>query len=452
MTENKRKAFDPTNSFTFFGSWVRAIEAAEKISVETAYRFFKAIAHYSMYDETSDFEDNPVLSMTWNLIEKEIDNSVDRRKRNFDKDTFNEDYQKIIDAVAKHPNCSLREIADFTGTSKDMVSRVKKKFSKEIKAKQDEISDSGNDDSSDCYNGTYDDCCVDSDSDNCVDNNSDCDNDCYTVTDYDTDNYTDTDTMRQDSATVDIFPEAKDNSVLENNNGVKGCEVMTVSKPKTKEQIKEEYTHRGITKLIRNKGTNTGLSDEDLEKMKQDLLAMLENEFGFLEKYSDLIGRLGNYYKLSDQVWCLQQMLIKERKERYDRIEYFKRHEQSIQQKSKYVNQFGFDAHSSLPRIVEECAVERIIEKYLSSHQESRYLKSLGDRYGRLITGWNEKLQEPCIVYSMIPFPVDSKHKIDDIPKSYYIDKEIVSSNNDDKKAESNSVDDGEIETEDLPF
>ena len=52
----------------------------------------------------------------------------------------------------------------------------------------------------------------------------------------------------------------------------------------------------------------------------------------------------------------------------------------------------------------------------------------------------------------MIPFPVDSKHKIDDIPKSYYIDKEIVSSNNDDKKAESNSVDDGEIETEDLPF
>ena len=210
MTENKRKAFDPTNSFTFFGSWVRAIEAAEKISVETAYRFFKAIAHYSMYDETPDFEDNPVLSMTWNLIEKEIDNSVDRRKRNFDKDTFNEDYQKIIDAVAKHPNCSLRDIADITGTSKDMVSRVKKKYSKEIKARQDEISDSGSDNSSDYCTDTYDDYYVDSDSDNCSDNNSDCDNDYYIVTD----NYTDT--MRHDSATVDICPEVKDNSVLEN--------------------------------------------------------------------------------------------------------------------------------------------------------------------------------------------------------------------------------------------
>ncbi len=236
MTENKRKSFDPTNSFTFFGSWVNAIEEAEKINVETAYRFFKAIAHYSMYDETPDFEDNPILLMTWNIVEKEIDSSVDRRKRNFDRDTINEDYQKIINAVVERPNCSLREIADITSTSKDMVSRVKKKYSEEIKARQDERSDSSSDDCSDCDKDTYNEYYVNSNFDNCsdndcytvTDNDTDNNNDCYTVTDNNNDCYTvtdnDNDTMRQDSATVDNCSEIEGNSVLENNDDIlKSC-------------------------------------------------------------------------------------------------------------------------------------------------------------------------------------------------------------------------------------
>lgn len=408
MAENKRKIFDPTNSFTFFGSWVNAIEKAEKVSIETAYRFFKAICYYSMYDETPDFEDNPLLSMSWEVIEKEIDHSVNRRKRNFDKDTINEDYQKIINAIVEHPNSSLREIADITGTSKDMVSRVKKKYSKEIQDRQSKANEECTDD-------------------------SDCDVDGYTVNDIDSDTNSDTvndsdtdsDTMRQDSATVDISPKAENHSVLENNNDVKECRVMTISNPK-KEQSEEEYTHRGITRLLHSKGRNTDISDEDLAEMKQDLLAMLEDEFGFLEKYSDLVGRLSNYYKLNEQVWCLQQILIKERRERLFRIKRFRSHESSIQHESKYINQCGHDLKSSLPYLSEERNVERIIKKYLSNHHESKYLKTIGDKYGRLINGWNAELQEPHMVYSMTPFPTGSKHKTDNIPESYYMDDESL--------------------------
>lgn len=212
MTENKRKNFDPTNSFTFFGSWYYTAEDLEKVSIETSQKFYKAICRYSMFDEEPDFGDNLFMQAMWRNIEKEIDNSIKRRKRYFDKDTINEEYEKIIDAVVKYPDLSLREIADKTGTSKDMVARVKKKYSKEIQSRLnkksndcsaiDEVSSliSGND--FDSYSENYKDNAVDRDS--YTDNDNFSDSDIYI--DYGNDSYTDNDIMRHDSATNDDMP------------------------------------------------------------------------------------------------------------------------------------------------------------------------------------------------------------------------------------------------------
>lgn len=212
MTENKRKNFDPANSFTFFGSWYYTAEDLEKVSIETSQRFYKAVCRYSMFDEEPNFEDNPFMQAMWRSIQVEIDNSIKRRKRYFDKDTISEDHEKIIDAIVKYPNCSLREIADKTGTSKNMVARVKKKYSKEIQAGLnkksngcsaiDEISNliSGNESNS--YTGNNRDSVVDKDS--CVDNDSFSDSDIYI--DYGNDSYIDNDMMGQDSGTNDDMP------------------------------------------------------------------------------------------------------------------------------------------------------------------------------------------------------------------------------------------------------
>lgn len=131
-TENK-KAFDPTNNFTFFGSWLKAMEAleTEQDRKSNAYMFFKAIANYSMYDETPNF-DTPALKALWSLVEKEIDISIGKRKNNFANDEMNEKYQSIINAVIANPSLSLREIGDITGTNKNMVDRVKRKYAQQI--------------------------------------------------------------------------------------------------------------------------------------------------------------------------------------------------------------------------------------------------------------------------------------------------------------------------------
>lgn len=144
-TENK-KAFDPTNNFTFFGSWLKSIEAleTEQDMSSSAYMFFKAIAEYSMYDEIPNF-DNPILKALWIVIEKEIDISIGRRKRNFANDEMKKKYQSIINAIINNPSLSLREIGDMTGTSKSMVDRVKRKYAQEInEAIIDNIPDSDN--------------------------------------------------------------------------------------------------------------------------------------------------------------------------------------------------------------------------------------------------------------------------------------------------------------------
>lgn len=143
MNVNK-KNFDPTTCFTFFGSWMKSIEKLNNEHDE--YLLFKAIAYYSMYDEEPDFEDSPILSALWTLIEREIDISINRRKVNFNNDELNEKRQKIIEALIEHPELSYREIGVLTGTNKDMVARVKHSNQLEIKKRLADIARSNSGD------------------------------------------------------------------------------------------------------------------------------------------------------------------------------------------------------------------------------------------------------------------------------------------------------------------
>ena len=93
-----------------------------------AYRLFKGIAEYSMYDIEPDFSDNIALEAVWELMEREIDTSVGNRQRGFANDMMNEKYQSVIEAIVNNPTASLREIGELTGTNKDMVRRVRKKY------------------------------------------------------------------------------------------------------------------------------------------------------------------------------------------------------------------------------------------------------------------------------------------------------------------------------------
>lgn len=133
MGAENKKAFDPTTCFTFYGSWLKAIEKieTEQDRNSIAYSLFKAIANYSMYDVEPDFE-SPTLNALWLVLEREIDSSVQKRKQGFSKDMMNENYQKIIKAIIDNPSASLREIGTMTGTDKNMVDRVKKKYKKLI--------------------------------------------------------------------------------------------------------------------------------------------------------------------------------------------------------------------------------------------------------------------------------------------------------------------------------
>lgn len=66
--------------------------------------------------------------------------------------------------------------------------------------------------------------------------------------------------------------------------------------------------------------------------------------------------------------------------------------------------------------------IEQILKKYLSTHRESDELKRLGDKYGRIINGWDSEKQTPIIVYATsFLTQAQMKHNIDGIPKEYYI-------------------------------
>lgn len=129
----RKKAFDSTVCFSFFGTWLEAIEEfeTETDAASDAYMLFKAIAHYSMYGNEPEFK-NKGLNAIWRVISLEIDNSIDRRKRNFDKEEVTEREQTVLDAVAKSPTASMRDIAAATGIHRSSVERIQRKYCRQL--------------------------------------------------------------------------------------------------------------------------------------------------------------------------------------------------------------------------------------------------------------------------------------------------------------------------------
>lgn len=148
-----KKAFDSANSFTFYGSWVEAIEDFEESGdVDSAYRLFKAVASYSMYGTHPEFN-SPALKAIWHIIAREIESSVDRWKRGFSAPAPNNSQQRIIDLYNENPHLSCREIERQTGAGKRTVQRTIKKFCN-AEVITDSTSDSDSDIASDICSDT----------------------------------------------------------------------------------------------------------------------------------------------------------------------------------------------------------------------------------------------------------------------------------------------------------
>ena len=140
MIDNqKKKAFDSTVCFSFFGSWLNTLERLETANEKNSmsYMLFKAIAYYSLYGIEPEFDmederNNITCGALWEVIGNEIDNSIKNRKRWFADECPTEKQRAIIAECIKHPDASLRDIAAITGTSKSLVSSTKKRYKKMI--------------------------------------------------------------------------------------------------------------------------------------------------------------------------------------------------------------------------------------------------------------------------------------------------------------------------------
>lgn len=132
-TQNEKKEFDPTMSFSFFGSWFETVERLRGLQgIEAAYNLFTAIANYSMYYDIPNFENGSVVSIFWPMIQREIDLSLKRRGANFFSEEAEERRQQVIAAYTENPSLTVRDIAKMTGLSKSAVGRILQKLKDDV--------------------------------------------------------------------------------------------------------------------------------------------------------------------------------------------------------------------------------------------------------------------------------------------------------------------------------
>lgn len=126
----EKRPFIREACFTFFGDWASTIEQleTEQDTSSAAYTLFKAIADYSLYDIDPDFEHFPQLAIFWPMLERQIDSSVDRRRKNFADEESNERRQEVVDIIKAHPEFSCRAIQELTGVGKSTVNRIKRQY------------------------------------------------------------------------------------------------------------------------------------------------------------------------------------------------------------------------------------------------------------------------------------------------------------------------------------
>ena len=130
--DRQAKTFDSTVCFMFFGDWTDSISMLETEADRNspAYMLFKAIADYSMYGEEPDFSQpvNKAFQLLWPILSKQIDDSVENRKRRFENAGMTATQKKVLDAYKKKPLASIREIKELADVSKNTVERVRRKY------------------------------------------------------------------------------------------------------------------------------------------------------------------------------------------------------------------------------------------------------------------------------------------------------------------------------------
>jgi len=125
-----KKVFDRTICFTFFGNWLDSLEQMENehSDQDAAYQMFKMIANYSLYEQEPELGDNPVCGALWPLLKREIDSSVQNRKRGFAVMGPTEKQIEIIRTHIKYPDASQRDLAEMLGVSKTTVNQAIQKY------------------------------------------------------------------------------------------------------------------------------------------------------------------------------------------------------------------------------------------------------------------------------------------------------------------------------------
>lgn len=121
------------------------------------------------------------------------------------------------------------------------------------------------------------------------------------------------------------------------------------------------------------------------------------------------------------------------------------------------VKRKAYSLHQQWLNSISTDSSDAVLDKYLSSHKEPNYLKRLGDKYGRIIDGWDEKKCEPIICYFAFQ-PMSLKHirhNLSGIPYSYYVDKEMaeyLEALSDAYENDSFMDDNIEFDVDDMPF
>lgn len=132
MENNKTtepKAFNRALCFTFFGNWYEAITNLETDADKdsAAHTLFKAIAEYSLYGVRPDSE-NVVFKVIWPILETEIDNTIDRRRRRFAPGELSAKHKNVLELHHSRPELSYRDMEQLTGVPKSTIARLIERY------------------------------------------------------------------------------------------------------------------------------------------------------------------------------------------------------------------------------------------------------------------------------------------------------------------------------------
>lgn len=128
-----KKVYDRTVCFTFFGNWLESMEIMENehSAEDPAYQLFKMIANFALYEVEPEADTTPIAKAMWPLLKREIEVSVENRKRGFDTSLPTEKQLAVVSMHIAYPDMSQRDIAAELGIALNTVHNALKKYREE---------------------------------------------------------------------------------------------------------------------------------------------------------------------------------------------------------------------------------------------------------------------------------------------------------------------------------